>query len=387
MSSTFTYVVSIDGLDVAGMTLAGASITYGTTATGQPPTPTTAHLELLSPDVSPDLAEEFPGISWNGGIPTGYVDTFRDTYEGAASALEVGTSVNIRVATESGYSDTFQPSYRFGFSSTRFTGQITAIDYTPGLVGITAVDLAESLNRVELDPASWPEESETARVERILNAAGHGLARAQLIGSSSTVIRAGSYSSPATAWEHLYRLALSCGSVVWVNRSGSLMYRTAGEIPDLTYVAPPDSTLVDPLQMSSELGDIVTDLEIKYGADAVLTETSDAMTTFGRRDKRMEVELKNSSDVQAFANRQLARRSTARWHMDRVSVHLGLADEDATIAQLLTVDVDDVLELPYLLPASPVTTYSSRVIGYTERLDPYEWLITYALDPYGWDAP
>lgn len=385
--SSFTYAVTIDGMDVAGMVLAGATITYGSTSTGQAPSPTTAHLELLTVDAAGDLAADYPGISWNGGIPSGYVDTFEDAYEGATSSLEVGTPVVVRVGTETGYVDTFEATYRAGFDATRFTGQITALDYTPGLIGITAVDLAESLNRVELDPSGWPEETETARVERILNSAGMGLARAQLIGSSSLVIRAGSYSRSATAWEHLYRLALSCGSIVWVNRNGSLTYRTAGSTPDTTYVSPPDATLVDPLAMSSELGDIVTDLEVKYGADAVLTETSEAMSTYGRRDQRLEVELKNSSDAQAFADRQLARRSEALWHMDRVSVHLGLADDDGTIAQLLNVDLDDVLELPYLLPASPVTTYSSRVIGYSERLDPYEWLITYVLDPYGWEAP
>lgn len=385
--SAFTYAVTVDGMNIAGMVLSGASITYGSTATGQPPAPTTAHLELLTPDVSPELAHEYPGISWNGGIPSGYVDTFADAYEGATSALKVGTPVTVRVGTETGYVDVFEANYRAGFDATRFTGHITALDYTPGLVGITAVDLAENLNRVELDPAEWPEETETARVERILNSAGHGLTRAQLIGSSSLMIRAGSYSRPATAWQHLYRLALSCGSVVWVNRSGALTYRTASEIPDTTYAAPPDATLVDPLSMSSELGDIVTDLEVKYGADDLLSETSEAMSTYGRRDKKLEVELKNTSDAQAFADRQLTQRSEPRWHMDRVSVHLGLADDDGAIAQLLTVDLDDLLELPYLLPASPVTTYSSRVIGYTERLDPYEWLITYVLDPYGWSAP
>ena len=385
--SSFTYAVTIDGMDIAGMVLAGATITYGSTATGQAPAPTTAHLELLTVDAAGDLAADYPGISWNGGIPSGYVDTFADSYEGATSSLEVGTPVVVRVGTETGYVDVFEANYRAGFDATRFTGQITALDYTPGLIGITAVDLAESLNRVELDPSSWPEESETARVERILNAAGHGLARAQLIGSSSLVIRAGSYSRSATAWQHLYLLALSCGSVVWVNRNGSLMYRTAGATPDTTYIAPPDATLVDPLSMSSELGDIVTDLEVKYGADAVLTETSEAMSTYGRRDQRVEVELKKTSDAQAFADRQLARRAKPRWHMTSTTVHLGLADDDVAIAQLLNVDLDDVLELPYLLPASPVTTYSSRVIGYTEQLDPYEWLIAYVLDPYGWEAP
>ena len=385
--STFTYAVTVDGMDIAGMTLTNARITYGSTSSGKAPSPTTAHLELLSVDAIPELADTYPGISWHGGIPSGYVDTFEATYEGATSALVVGAPVTVRVATETGYVDTFEANYRAGFDATRFTGVITSIDYTPGLIGITAVDLAEALNRVDLDPAAWPEETEPARVERILNAAGMGLARAQIIGSSSVKVRAGSHSTPGTAWQHLYRTALSCGSVVWVNRAGSLTYRTAGSTPDTTYVAPPDATLVDPLKMSSELGDIVSEVTVKYGDKAALVETSDAMSVYGRRDKQLQTELADSSDAQAFADRYLARRSEARWHMPRATVHLGLANDAAETAQLLSVDLDDVLDLPQLLPASPVQNYQSRVIGYEERLDPYNWLITYVLDPYGWEAP
>ena len=85
-----------------------------------------------------------------------------------------GAPVTVRVAIKTGYVDTLKPNYRAGFDATRFTGVITSIDYTPGLIGITAVDLAEALNRVDPGPAAWPEETEPARVERILNAAGMG---------------------------------------------------------------------------------------------------------------------------------------------------------------------------------------------------------------------
>ena len=148
--------------------------------------------------------------------------------------------------------------------------------------------------------------------------------------------------------------------MVWVNRSGSLTYRTAGSTPDTAYVAPPDATLVDPLKMSSELGDCPV---VKYGDKAALVETS-AMSVYGRRDKQLQTELADSSDAQAFADRYLARREAR--HMPRATVHLGLAN-DAETAQLLSVDLDDVLDLPQLLPASPVQNYQSRVIGYEER--------------------
>jgi hypothetical protein len=387
VSAGFTYAVTVDEMDIAGMVLTGARITYGSTATGEAPSPTTAYFQLLTVDAAGDLADTYPGISWNGGIPSGYVDVFSATYEGASSALVVGAPVTIRVGTETAYIDVFEANYRAGFDMTRFTGIITALDYTPGIVSIPAVDTAEALNRVQLDPEEWPQESELERVQRILTAAGMPMTRSSIIGSSSLTIRAGSNSAPRTAWEHLYRTALSCGSVVWVNRMGTLTYRTADAIPDTTYVAPPSETLLEPLTMSSELGDVVTEVSVDYGSAATIVGTSEAVTTYGVRDKEIEIELANEADAQAFATNYLNRRAEARWHMPRATVHLGLALDDANIAQLLIVDLDDVLTLPQLLPASPVTSYASRVIGYEEKLDPYEWLITYVLDPYGWNAP
>ena len=69
--TTFEYRVSIDGTDVAGITLAGGSIQYGATGVGEAPSPTTAHLTLISADAAGDLVATYPGISWRGGIPSG----------------------------------------------------------------------------------------------------------------------------------------------------------------------------------------------------------------------------------------------------------------------------------------------------------------------------
>ena len=383
--TSFDYRVALDGMDIAGMVLAGATITYGSTSQGQPPSPTTAHMELVTVDAAGDLAATYPGISWNVGIPSGYVDTFGDTYEGALSALNVGATLSIRIATDSGYVDRFDSNYRAGFDVTRFTGIITALDYTPALIGITAVDLAEQLNRVQLDPATWPGELELERVTRILTEVG---VTGSIHGTSSVPIRAGSHSSKRTAWKHLVDLATSCGSIVWIDREGALTYRTAGALPDTTYLAPPDATLQDPLKMSSELGDVINAVEVTWGAAQVVTAQDTAsVTKYGRREGKLELELDDPVDAQLFADEYVTLHAAPAWHMPNATVHLGLANTDGQIAKLLNVDLDDVLELPYLLPASPVTSYASRVLGYSEVLDPNEWLITYVLDPYGWSSP
>ena len=372
-------------MDIAGMVLSGATIDYGASSTGEPPSPTVAHLELITVDAAGDLAQTYPGISWNGGIPSGYVDEFEDVYAGALSALNVGATVTVRIATDSGYVDRFESNYRAGFDVTRFSGIITALDYTPALVGITAVDLSEKLTRVELDPAAWPEELEIDRVNRILGLVG---ITGTIHGTSPVILRAGVNTRRQTAWRHLVDTAVAGESIVWVDREGDLVYRTALGLPDTTYVAPPGATLLDPLRMSSELGDVVNALELEYGTDQFITsEDATSIAKYGRREKKLEEELADTVQAQKWADDYIAARRDPQWHMPNASVHLGLANSDGAVASLLNVDLDDVLELPTLLPASPVLSYASRVIGYSEILDPNQWLISYVLDPYGWKAP
>jgi hypothetical protein len=393
MRRNFTYRVTIDGTDIAGMTLAGGSIQYGATSSGENAQPSTAFVELISADAAGDLVSEYPGISWRGGIPSGYVDTFDDTYEGAVSALKVGNSLCVRVATPSGYVDTFEANYRTGFDVTRFTGHIAAIDYTPGLIAITAVDSAERLARTRITPLLWPAETESARVARIATAAGIAV---DVVGTASVeVIATTDNESETDAWRLLTTLADATGAVAYVDREGTIIYRARDAAPGTTYIIPPGVTLLNPLQMTSELGDVVNSIVVEYGdrdpntGDRPTVSATDqpSIDTYGVREPTggpLRVPLQHASDAQALADRWIGAYAEPRWHLPSVRAHLGLADADGTTAGLLTADLDDVLELPQLLPASPEASYASRVLGYTERLDPSEWVVTYVLDPNGW---
>ena len=377
----FYYRVTIDGTDVNGITLTGGRINYGAATSGQPPAPTTAALQLIDADYYNDVTQ-YPGISWRGGIPSGYVDEFKDTYEGALSALKIGTSVAVRALTPSGYVDTFEANYRAGFDSTRFTGVITAIDYTPGDIRVTAVDLGEKLTRTTLDPATWPQETETARINRILTEVG---VTGTITGSSDRVIRAGANSRSDTAFNHLVATARAGQSLVWVNREGELNYRTANDLPDTTYIAPLGATLENTLKMSIELGDVANTITVTYGTDQSITVTdSTSITAYGTREATYNLELADTTQATEWANAKLAVRKDPQWHLPRADIHLGLAYYAPTIAQLLNADLDDVLQLPQLKPASPEASYSSRVTGYSETLDPNNWTIRYNLDPYRW---
>ena len=388
--TTFEYRVTIDGTDVAGITLAGGTIQYGASGVGEAPSPTTAHLTLISADAAGDLVATYPGISWRGGIPSGYVDTFEEKYEGALSALKIGAPLVIGVATESGYTDIFDANYRAGFDSVRFSGHIVAIDYQPGTVTITGSDEIEKLTRYKIDTTLWPSESELDRLQRIVTIAG--ISSHSPIGSSSIVVRAtGADAKPATPWQLLTELAESCNSVAWVHRSGLLTYRTASAIPSTTYILPTDVTLLDPLTMTSELGDIVNTVTVEYGDSSGSTRpsvsASDAasLAAYGKREgAKRSIIVQEATDAQRYADQIIAAYKDPRWHLPTVQAHLKLARNDGDIGQLLTLDLDDILELPRLLPASPEASYASRVLGYTEALDPEEWIVSYVLDPHGW---
>ena len=392
-SAGFAYRVAIDGTDVAGITLAGGTIQYGATSSNEQPLPASVFLELISADAAGDLVATYPGISWRGGIPSGFITEYKDIYQGALSALKVGSSLTVSVETRSGFQDAYGAEYRGGFDVTRFSGYISAIDYTPGLIGVTGVDAAETAARTRLTPSGWPQETETARVSRIATAAG---LQVKIVGTSTVqFIATDAEANEATAFALLNALANTTGAVFYTDREGLLTYRCRDAAPGTTYVVPPAVTLVDSLQMTSELGDVVNTIEVEYGdADPNTGDRptwSDAdvssVAEYGERKPMrgsVRIDVASLTDAQAYAARIIDAYSSPRWHLPRVTAHLGLARDDGTVAALLTADLDDILELPQLLPASPEASYASRVLGYTERLHPEEWQITYVLDPHGW---
>jgi hypothetical protein len=79
----FRHAVEIDGADIAGITLAGATITYGVSRDGENPTPGSAYFTLVSADAVPNIADTYPGFSWGDRIPSGFTDEYKDKYEGA----------------------------------------------------------------------------------------------------------------------------------------------------------------------------------------------------------------------------------------------------------------------------------------------------------------
>ena len=388
MSVDFAHRVVIDGTDVAGITLAGATITHGATGTSVVAEPASAYLELISHDAAGGLVADYPEYSYGAGVPSGFRDTYGDTYEGGASRLRLGAPVEVASTTPTGFADTYTDTYDGGFESVRFTGYITALDVTPALVIVTAVNAVEKLTRVAVSPAGWPAELDTERAARIATAAGVDHLRVNGDPTHTVSAVAADDSSTPTAWELLSKLAEDADALLYADRAGHLHYRTVTAHGGSTVHASPAATLLDGLQLTQELGTIVNDVTVTYGDPAVKLEAErgSSVADYGRRSKAISADVVDEAAAQAIADRQLDAYAEPSWRLTAATVNLKLAARDdpafpMRVSELLDLDLDDELTIGELLPAMPVPMLTARVVGYTETLDPYAWALSFTLDP------
>lgn len=388
----FSHSVRIDGTEIAGIVLSGATISYGAGSQGQQPEPASAFMELISADAAGNLLTDYPEFTFGDAIPSGFTPDFREKYEGGVTKLKVGAPVDIQATTPTGFSPDFSATYDSGWGSTRFSGFITAIDATPAVVAITAVAPSERLTRVQLDTANWAEESDLDRVQRIALAADVPITRE---GAASMTVKAtGPDSQQASAWQLLTSLAADADALFYANRDGRIIYRTRNATTgSVTVTLEAGATLLDGMQMTCELGRVLNSVEVKYGDPETSVTFSDAasISEYGLRSQSLSIDSPSHADAVAKAHRLVGNAKAPFWHMPSVTVNLQLAKTGGglypqNVQELLEADLDDEIWLPYLLPASPVPDYSSRILGYQEVLDPYAWSLTFALNPEGWTA-
>ncbi len=391
----FTHTVTIDGTDIAGIVLAGSTITTGRQSDTETPGPAVAYLELVTADADPDVSIDLPEFSYNAGIPSGFRDDYRDVYEGGETRLASGTAVTIDVASPSGFRDDYLDVYAGGYNGRRFTGHVTSIDYEPRRIVLSAVDAVEPLTRDRIDVASWPSEDELDRVDRIATAAGVTITT---VGTSSTAITAtDADATERSPWAVLVELAASCNAVLYCDRDGVITYRTRTATPADVVDLPAASTMRDSLRMTQELGRIVNRVTVEYGAPVsgvrptVTVDDTTSQTDYGIRPAPStdSTVLEDLTDATDYGQRILDATAALRWIVPSVDVNMRLAELDETLGegqleQLVELDINGPARMLVLPPAAPLLVHSSRVIGYTERLDRYAWSITYALDPAGW---
>jgi len=228
--------VYIDGTDVAGITLTGARIEYGRNAPTEPDRPATAFLQLLTVDAVPQIADLFPAFGPGSfGAPSGYVFEYLDVWDGVSSRLTVGVDVRVTLESPSGYATEYGDEWG-GITVPRFYGRVTALDYVPGTVNITAVDATERLGFVA-DSQTYPEETDTERAVRLGKLGGvdvtvTGSASVLLAGDPDPVTEAENPVIKPAVQQEITRQARWARATFVATPDGKVQYRTRDTPPN-----------------------------------------------------------------------------------------------------------------------------------------------------------
>lgn len=379
------WVVKIDGGDVAGITLVGARITYGRRTVDEQPTPGSASITLLTPDISEGIADRFPDFApGDFAARSGYVQDWEDKYEGANSRLTIGAPVTLDANVPGGFVQEWEPDYTGGSSLRRFTGRITSLDYAYGTVRITAVDNLEKIARIAVD-TTRPAETDIARANHYAALAGITLT---IDGKATVELNAVDKGSASNALTQLYSTAREAGAIVYADRSGVVHYRTRdAEVAPIVEL-PGEFTILDSLSMKAELGEIINRVTVSYGLEDMVTklrpsvtvEDKDSITRFGVFSENKDTKLANKTDAEELANRVIANEAFPLYAMPEAKLTL-VKDDPATIDLLANIDLDGRVKVAPLPIGAPALSYTARLLGYVEEAASPDWLISYQLAP------
>lgn len=383
---SYTWQVLIDGADAAGITLGGASISYGRQTVWEQPRPGYAFLQLLTPDAIPSIGDDYPDLAPGAyGARSGFTDGYYPEYVGVVSKLVVGAPITLVASTPTGFTDAYSDDYGNGDTLTRFTGRISAIDYVPGEAAVTAVDLSEALTRIDLVDWTRPGESEEARVKAIAAAAGVSV---QIDGQARSLLIPDERPSTVTAWTALQKVAQDCGAVVYVDRTGVLHYRAWGSKSEQVSV-PGDMVLLESIRTQAELGSVVNQVAVAWGVrtdgkQAEVTRSDpESVARFGVVDRRFITALATEADAVTMATQVITQAGYPTWNMPSATVtFLGAGDEP--ISQVAPVELQDSVFISPLPIGAPFLDYQALVLGYTERLDRDDWQLSFHLSPQGY---
>lgn len=380
----YQWVVKIDGGNVAGITLVGATINYGRRTVDEQPAPTSATMTLLTPDASPTIAQRFPDFGpGDFAARSGFVQAWEPTYIGANSRLTIGAPVVLEAILPGGFVQEWEPDYSGGSQLRRFTGRITALDYAYGTVRVTAVDALESLARITVATAR-PAETDVERARAWAKLAGIELV---VDGTYSVKLLPVDRAGTGTALAQLYATAKESGAVVYADRYGDVHYRTRTAPLDPTTELPGKFTILDSLSMKAELGEVINRVEVEWGVEGsdkkrpvVVREDSDSIKRFGLFSSRRTTQLATEADAIALAERIITNESKPLYAMPEARVTLIKADP-ITVDRLADLDLDDSVKVAPLPVGAPAQSYTARVLGYVEEAANPDWLITYQLAP------
>ena len=258
-------------------------------------------------------------------------------------------------------------------TSVRFTGRIsgvTAVERAGPVqqYEVRAVGVQADLGRVHI-LASRPQESELARVAAIGAAAGIAIHTA---GTTQMVLAADVVDLDALA--ALHRVCESTAGLLWQDRAGRMWFGTADHRETDPQRVLPACAILDGLEWSQSLEQIVNRVTVRYGATGADLQVTHSDTTSVGQWGVHQVDVSSLAAGEADADRLalhiIARRAQPYWLMPGVMVPLDdLPAVDFDVlqdAEVSTGILAPISQQPGTLPA-PVTDWV--VEGWTETFD------------------
>ena len=363
--------VTLDGRNVTGVTLDGLTITRGRSSIYEDINPGVCVATLLSGDIAPD--------AWRG--PSGYVDAYTDTWFGGIEAARVGVKMQVDTQIGNGYADAYTDTWQ-GFGTTRFTGIVTAVDYTPGELTITAIDALELLGRVYVT-AARPQETDTARALALLATAK---ITPQVLGKVEALLTPIDETlDPVTVASSVQKVANNLDAQLYADRENRVKWRRRDTPAGKRVTLPSDFTLSQSLVVTSEMGDVFNVERVAYGpaAERKTVEVSDpdSVTEYGRREwRKYDTQLVNETDARGLGTYWLANDKTPRYRVN--NVYAIILENDAAWQVIAdSIDLYTIVEIPYLPDGSPILSYTAAVLGYTENITQADRSLSLRLAP------
>lgn len=289
----------------------------------------------------------------------------------AAAAVSPGSIVRVTTADSEGN------------DQTRFVGRVTDVTYSWNDAGaetpnrptgtLTAAAFLADLSRAVIGDEPWPQESDGARVARILADGGVTLDPYSSDPGSVQILPRDVDAQPALDVAH--DTANSAGGIVWHTRAGDVRYADNGhrsaQIPELVLdsceliVAPQWGLTTDGLINRAFIGYGIDDT----GAQPQVTAVNDSsVATYGRYDYSTSTQLASEIDAQSVADLLVGRNARPAWVMSDVGVAVVVLDAAETDA-LLGLDMHSLIRLENLpgVANAPISALL-WVEGWTETL-------------------
>lgn len=359
------FVVTLGGVEVPVTGAGGITIRHGRSSTDQQPDAGTCTVTVMS-----DVLDALPTLGQELRVELG---------PDAADWLLVTSPLWSAVKT-------------------RFVGDVTDITVRPkagidgpSFVSITAVSPRARLGRVLLGDAPWPVELDGARAGRILALAA---LEADLdlgtIDAGRVNVRARDVDSqPALAL--LDQLAVDTGGILAESRAGEMLWHDAEHRRALTPSVTLDAgNVLAPTSTSQNLGGVVNDLTVAYGAEpqaTVRVTDEDSVVAYGLFAASIATQLADEDAAESYARTNIARRSEPRWSTPGLTVDLLRTVDVDTAAALLELEFAGLLAVDGFPASGPFAAADLWVEGWTETISRRGWRLALDVSDYQLTGP